>query len=485
MINSWSSTLWEDFTESNSNAGYSSNNHAWSAGPLYVMSAYLLGIRPTQAAYTEFTFSPQPGGVTQFSGVIPSVKGNITASFSSGNGSFTQSLTSPSGTTAIVSVPKDVLSTLVAEIKAGTTTVWKNGTYLGGVSGVTFFQEDSKSVQFKVIPGSWEFTALPFSTTDPVVTYMDCNYSGTAVSLAVGNYTLAQMQAKGITDDAISSLVVAEGYKVILYADDNFTGTTETLTANNSCITWSALHDKTTSIRVLTNGVTNLSGTYFISNRASGLQMDVNAASTADGASVIHSEYNGNDNQQFILTHLVDGNYKIIAKHSSKSLDVDNVSLANGANVIQYPYHDPVEYHQNFIIVATSDGYYKIIARHSAKLLQVNGASGGGLVHQWSNVGQVNGQWNFTAAAAAVTAVATSELSVDPNPVTGMVTVKVASAKDAKLYMRIYNSSGALVSPAQKIYSGQQFNLSALSAGVYIINVTIGDKVVSKKVVKY
>jgi hypothetical protein len=486
MINSWSSTLWEDFTESNSNAGYSSNNHAWSAGPLYIMSAYLLGIRPTQAAYTEFTFAPQPGGVTQFSGVIPSAKGNITASFSLGSGSFTQNLTSPSGTTAIVSVPKDVLSTLISEIKVGTTTVWKNGTFSGGVSGVTFFQEDSKSVQFKVTPGSWQFTALPFSTTDPVITYMDCNYTGTAVSLGVGNYTLAQMLAKGITDDAISSLVVAEGYKVILYADDNFTGTTETITANNSCITWSALHDKTTSIRVLTNGVTNLSGTYFIRNRASGLQMDVNAASTADGASIIHSEYNGNANQQFIFTHLGDGNYKILAKHSNKSLDVNAASLANGANVIQQAYHDPAQQHQNFIIVATGDGYYKIIAQHSAKVLQVNGVSGGGQVHQWSNTNQPNGQWSFTAGAApAVAAVTTSELSVDPNPVTNMVTVKVAAAKAENLYMRIYNASGTLVSPAQKIYSGQQFNLSALPAGVYIINVTIGTKVVSKKVVKY
>jgi hypothetical protein len=41
------------------------------------------------------------------------------------------------------------------------------------------------------------------------------------------------------------------------------------------------------------------------------------------------------------------------------------------------------------------------------------------------------------------------------------------------------------VRPAQQIYSGQQFNLSALPAGVYIVHVNIGDKVVSKKIVKY
>ena len=126
-----------------------------------------------------------------------------------------------------------------------------------------------------------------------------------------------------------------------------------------------------------------------------------------------------------------------------------------------------------------------MIAKHSGKVLQVNGASGGGLVHQWSNIGQINGQWSFTAAAAAVAAATTSSFSVDPNPVTNMITVKLTAKKEEKAYMRIYNASGTLVRPAQKIYSGQQFNLSALPAGVYIVNVTIGDKVESKTVVKY
>lgn len=396
MINSWSSTLWEDFTESNNNTGYSSNDHAWSAGPLYLMSAYLLGIRPSQAAFTEFTFLPQHGGLTTFSGTVPTVKGNITASFTNNTTSFTQTLSSPSGSTAIVGIPKDVFSTLTSEIQVGTTTVWRNGTSAGNVSGVTFYQEDDKYVQFKVTAGTWQFTALPRSTNNPVITYSDCGYSGNPVSLGLGDYTLTQMKALGIKDDDISSLSVAEGYKIILYADDNFTGTTLEITANNTCIATTALQDKTTSIRVRPNGITSLAGTYFLKNRASGLMMDVNGASTDDGASVIHSEYNGNDNQKFVFTHLGDGNYKILATHSGKSLDVTGAALDNGTNVIQYPYHDPAQPHQNFIVVATGDGYYKLIASHSAKVLEVTGVTGGGLVHQWSNTNQANGQWNFT-----------------------------------------------------------------------------------------
>lgn len=491
MINSWSSTLWEEFTETNSNAGYVSNNHAWSAGPLYLMNAYLLGVRPTQPAYTEFTFLPQAGGVTTFSGTVPTPKGNITASFANNTSSFTQMLTNPAGTTAIVGIPKELLSAVTAEIKVGGTTIWKNGTNLGSVAGVTYYQEDQKYIQFKVTSGTWQFVAYPRTSNAAVITYMDCNYTGTAIGLGYGDYTLTQMKALGITDDAISSLAIAEGYKVILYADDNFTGQTETLTASNSCITWSPLHDKTTSIRVLPNGVTNLSGTYFIRNRASGLMLDVNAASTADGASMIHSEYNGNDNQKFILTHLGDGNYKILAKHSGKSLDVTGASLDNGALLIQHSYHDPIEHHQNYIIVATGDGYYKMIPEHSGKVLQVNGVSGGGLVHQWTNTGQTNGQWNFSATAAVATVAAALpiadkavSLSVDPNPVTNAVTIRAANTKESQLYVRIYNTSGTVVSSRQ-ISNGQLLDMSALPAGVYIINVKVGKSVFSKKVIKY
>ena len=107
-------------------------------------------------------------------------------------------------------------------------------------------------------------------------------------------------------------------------------------------------------------------------------------------------------------------------------------------------------------------------------------------MHQWSNVGQVNAQWNFTAAATTAKVAATDvALTVDPNPATSVVTVKVANVKGERLYLRIYTASGTAVVPAQRIFSGQQLNLSALPAGVYIINVTVGAQVLSKKIIKY
>jgi chitinase len=85
--------------------------------------------------------------------------------------------------------------------------------------------------------------------------YKDCNYASTAVGLAVGDYTLSALQAKGILNDDISSLQVSSGYQVVLYESDNYSGNSLTLTASNSCLVNNALgtvnwNDKTTSLRV-------------------------------------------------------------------------------------------------------------------------------------------------------------------------------------------------------------------------------------------
>lgn len=84
----------------------------------------------------------------------------------------------------------------------------------------------------------------------PVTVYADCPYAGTAVSLPVGNYTQAQLQGLGVQNNSISSVKVQSGYRVTLYADDNFTGTSLELTADDDCIVDNGFNDLTSSIRV-------------------------------------------------------------------------------------------------------------------------------------------------------------------------------------------------------------------------------------------
>ena len=67
-----------------------------------------------------------------------------------------------------------------------------------------------------------------------VTFYPDANFGGTGVTLGDGSYTISQMQAAGIANDAISSIQVPSGKTVVAYADGDFTGTSWTFTANNA-----------------------------------------------------------------------------------------------------------------------------------------------------------------------------------------------------------------------------------------------------------
>lgn len=83
--------------------------------------------------------------------------------------------------------------------------------------------------------------------------YQDCNYGGAAVGLPVGDYNLAAMTSRGIANDWISSLRVTSGYKVTLYENDNFSGASLVVTADNSCLVGAGWNDRTTSMRVASN----------------------------------------------------------------------------------------------------------------------------------------------------------------------------------------------------------------------------------------
>ncbi|SEW45712.1 Por secretion system C-terminal sorting domain-containing protein [Chitinophaga sp. YR573] len=88
------------------------------------------------------------------------------------------------------------------------------------------------------------------TATGAAIVYKDCNYGGYAIGLNPGTYTRSQLIALGILDDDISSLKVTSGYKVTLYQDDNFTGSTLALTADDNCLVDNSWNDVTTSLKV-------------------------------------------------------------------------------------------------------------------------------------------------------------------------------------------------------------------------------------------
>ncbi|MFB6234076.1 MAG: glycoside hydrolase family 97 catalytic domain-containing protein [Halopenitus sp.] len=135
--------------------------------------------------------------------------------------------------------------------------------------------------------------------------------------------------------------------------------------------------------------------TYVLRNVNSGKALDVDSASTANGANVQQYGYAGGDNQKWVVTDLDNGYYKLEAVHSGKALDVENASTSDGANVHQYEYVGGEN--QQWEIIENSDGSYRLIARHSGKALDVENAStaDGANVHQYDYVAGANQQWTL------------------------------------------------------------------------------------------
>ncbi len=113
------STLWE-FWDSWSGT----KNHAWSGGPLVIMSKHFAGITPIEAGYEKVEINPQYTLSDSISCTVPSVKGLITLNYEKSEGSYNIDLTIPQGVKAVLYVPKD------AVVKINSELYYKNGEYV-------------------------------------------------------------------------------------------------------------------------------------------------------------------------------------------------------------------------------------------------------------------------------------------------------------------------------------------------------------------
>lgn len=82
-----------------------------------------------------------------------------------------------------------------------------------------------------------------------VIIYSDEDYRGQSATLLPGTYN-TMSQANGFPDNALSSLKVPQGYRVILYEYENLQGKSYTITNDKTGFTISGWNDKTSSIAV-------------------------------------------------------------------------------------------------------------------------------------------------------------------------------------------------------------------------------------------
>ena len=85
---------------------------------------------------------------------------------------------------------------------------------------------------------------------DHPMVYRDFNYEGSWSSLAAGSYTLAQLAARGVANDGITSITVTPGWTVTMYEHDNFSGASLVRTSNDAFLAAGAWNDRVSSLVV-------------------------------------------------------------------------------------------------------------------------------------------------------------------------------------------------------------------------------------------
>ncbi len=83
-----------------------------------------------------------------------------------------------------------------------------------------------------------------------VTVYKDINYKGSSVKYGVGAHNYNEIKRNNPGDDAISSVKIDPGYRIILYWDPNYRGRSLTLTKDTPNLVIYGANDQTSSLRV-------------------------------------------------------------------------------------------------------------------------------------------------------------------------------------------------------------------------------------------
>lgn len=144
-------------------------------------------------------------------------------------------------------------------------------------------------------------------------------------------------------------------------------------------------------------------GTYAITTSLGSRRvLDVDNASSADGANVQIWESNGSRGQRWRVTHDADGYVTLISAASGKVLDVTGGTGSQGTNVQQWSGNGTLA--QKWVVVRGEGGYAIVSALDPSLALDVSGASSdnGTNVQLWGSNGTAAQTYGFVAATPAV-----------------------------------------------------------------------------------
>ncbi|WP_255987279.1 RICIN domain-containing protein [Chitinolyticbacter albus] len=267
--------------------------------------------------------------------------------------------------------------------------------------------------------------------------YQHYNYNGRATALPPGRYTTADLSARGIANNDVTSLTVAPGWSVVLYDGDNFTGASITRSSNDNLLNNAGFNDRASSILILPPaespgltvyqncdftgyGVTlpggdfnlaRLQGEGLVDNDLSSLRVTTGYrawfyqddnyggaayVSTSSDNCLVDNGYNDNISSLKLkadgYTGLA-GKYYLKNGYSSLYMDVYDGSMANGGRVIQWTYSGGAN--QQFEFSHQGNGVYVIRNAKSGKALDVTDVSpaDGTPLQQWDYSNNANARF--------------------------------------------------------------------------------------------
>jgi len=111
MLKKGAETFWE-FTHNDADTRWIIPAHGWGGGCTYLMSAYILGIRPEKPGYEILRFEPY-GGFKSFRGVVPTPRGLVAVKCDTVEGHKAYALTLPKGLPVVSILPEGADVTVV------------------------------------------------------------------------------------------------------------------------------------------------------------------------------------------------------------------------------------------------------------------------------------------------------------------------------------------------------------------------------------
>ena len=162
--------------------------------------------------------------------------------------------------------------------------------------------------------------------------YAGTNFTGKRIGLEVGNYSSEELTAMNFQSNPLASIELQTGYLAELFDEDNFGGNSKIISSTSANLGAESF----VSLVIRRAGTNNLSGTYRIQNKESGLYMDMENGSAANKAFLVHAAKSESNSQVFEIQYIGKDYYQI--KNCGSGLNLYPAGLSNelGSNIQQW-----------------------------------------------------------------------------------------------------------------------------------------------------